>query len=50
VSDGALDGGSRGAGSRFDALISDMNDSGTRGPVSVPTNWLVQQLVLPSGH
>jgi hypothetical protein len=48
VSDGVLERGTRGAGSRFDELITDMSDAGTRGPVNVPTNWLVQQLVLPS--
>jgi hypothetical protein len=29
-------------------LITDKSDTGTRGPVTVLTNWLVQQLVLPS--
>jgi hypothetical protein len=49
TSDGVLERGSRGVGmGRFDELMSDMNDAGTRGPVSVPTNWLVQQLVIPS--
>lgn len=48
VQDGVLDRGSRGAESRFDELITDMSDAGVRGPRSSPTNWLVQQLVLPS--
>jgi hypothetical protein len=40
---------SRGGGmSRFDELMTDMNNAGTRGLESVPTNWLVQQLVVPS--
>ncbi len=46
VSDGVL--GTRGGGGRFDELISGMSDAGTRGPVTVPTNWLVQQHVLSS--
>jgi hypothetical protein len=50
VSDGVLERGARGAASRFDELITGMSDAGTRGPVTVPTNWLVQQLVLPSRH
>ena len=48
LSDGVLDRGTRGAASRFDELITGMSDAGSRGPVTVPTNWLVQQLVLPS--
>jgi hypothetical protein len=48
LSDGTLDRGARGIGNRFDELIADMNDAGTRGPVTVPVNWAVQQLVLPS--
>jgi hypothetical protein len=40
---------SRGAGmSRFDELMTNINDAGTRGLETVPTNWLVQQLVVPS--
>ena len=39
--------GTRGAG-RFDELITEMNDAGTRGPREVPVNWLVQQLVIPT--
>ena len=46
VSDGVL--GTRGGGGRSDELISGMSDAGTRGPVTVPTNWLVQQHVLSS--
>ena len=46
VSDGVL--GTRGGGGRFDELISGMSDTGTRGPVTVLTNWQVQQLVLSS--
>lgn len=49
TSDGVLERKPRGATvGRFDELISDMSDAATRGPVSVPTNWLVQQLVIPS--
>jgi len=48
LSDGSLERGTRGTQSRFDELITDLSDAGTRGPVNVPTNWLVQQLVLPS--
>jgi hypothetical protein len=40
---------SRGGGeSRFDELMTNMNNAGTRGLESVPTNWLMQQLVVPS--
>ena len=48
MNDGVLSSTSRGAGGGFDQLITDMSDAGTRGPVSVPTDWLVQQLVVPS--
>jgi hypothetical protein len=48
VSDGVLQRGARGVGNRFDELITNMSDAGTRGPETVPTNWLVQQAVLPS--
>jgi hypothetical protein len=48
VSDGVLERGSRGVENPFDELITDMSDAGTRGPETVPTNWLVQQVVLPS--
>ena len=48
VSDGVLERGARGVGNPFDELITDMSDSGTRGPQTVPTNWIVQQVVLPS--
>jgi hypothetical protein len=48
ISDGVLQRGARGAESRFDELITDMSDAGTRGPKTVPANWLVQQVLLPS--
>ncbi len=48
VADGVLDEGRRGAESGFDELVTSMSNAGTRGPRSSPTNWLVQQLVLPS--
>jgi hypothetical protein len=48
VMDGVLDAGARGGGGRFDELIADMSSAGTRGPVAIPTNWWIQQLVLPS--
>jgi hypothetical protein len=48
IHDGVLDRGSRGAGSRFDELITDMNDAATRGPRDVPTDWMIQQLLIPS--
>jgi hypothetical protein len=48
IMDGVLDAGARGAGGRFDELIADMSSAGTRGPVAIPTNWWIQQLVLPS--
>jgi hypothetical protein len=38
----------RGSGSRFDELIVEMNEGATRGFNNVPTNWLVQQLVVAS--
>jgi hypothetical protein len=48
VRDGVLDRGTRGTVSRFEELIGDMNDAGTRGPREVPANWLIQQLLIPS--
>jgi hypothetical protein len=48
LSDGVLEAGSRGRVNGFNELVGDMNDAGSRGPKNVPTNWLVQQLVLPS--
>ena len=48
IADGVLDEGKRGAESEFDELVTSMSNAGTRGPRSSPTNWLVQQLVLPS--
>jgi hypothetical protein len=48
ASDGILQRGARGVENQFDELITGMNNTGTRGPRSVPTNWLIQQLVLPS--
>ncbi len=48
IMDGVLDEGARGGGGRFDELIADMSSAGTRGPVAIPTNWWIQQLVLPS--
>lgn len=44
--DGVL--GTRGVSNPFENLFTDMNDAGVRGPRNVPTNWSVQQLVLPS--
>ena len=46
VADGAITRGS--GGSRFDELVTDMNDGATRGPKDVQTNWQVQQVVIPS--
>jgi hypothetical protein len=37
-----------GGGNRFDELMTNMNNAGTRGLESVPTDWLVQHLVVPS--
>jgi hypothetical protein len=48
VSDGVLRHGTRGAANPFDELVTDISDAGTRGPRTVPTNWLIQQLVVPS--
>jgi hypothetical protein len=48
ISDGILNQGTRGVQNRFEELIGDMNNANTRGPVSVPSNWAVQQVVLPS--
>lgn len=48
IQDGVLDRGTRGGGNRFDELVADMSDAGTRGPREVPGNWLIQQLVIPS--
>lgn len=48
ISDGVIERGSRGVGNPFDELVTDMSDAGTRGPHSIPSNWLVQQVVLPS--
>jgi hypothetical protein len=48
VQDGVLEGGSRGVGNAFEALIADLNDAGTRGPQAIPRTWLVRQLVLAS--
>jgi hypothetical protein len=48
IADGVLDEGRRGAESGFDELVTSMSNAGTRGPRSSPTNWLVQQIVLPS--
>lgn len=48
ISDGILNQGTRGAPNRFEELIGDMNNANTRGPVSVPSNWAVQLIVLPS--
>ena len=47
IADGVLDEGRRGAESGFDELVTSMSNAGTRGPRSSPTNWLVQQVVLP---
>ena len=35
-------------GGRFDELMMNINNAGTRGLESVPTNWIVQQVVVPS--
>jgi hypothetical protein len=48
TNDGVLERSSRGVGNSFDQLVGNMNDAATRGPHEVPTNWLVQQLVVPS--
>jgi hypothetical protein len=48
TNDGVLERSSRGAGNGFEQLVGNMNDAATRGPNEVPTNWLVQQLVIPS--
>jgi Caspase domain len=48
ISDGVIGRSARGVGNPFDELVTDMSDAGTRGPRTVPTNWLVQQVVLPS--
>ena len=48
IADGVLEEGRRGAESGFDELVTSMSNAGTRGPRSSPSNWLVQQLVLPS--
>jgi len=48
ISDGVIERSARGVGNPFDELVTDMSDAGTRGPLTVPTNWLVQQEVLPS--
>jgi hypothetical protein len=50
TSDGVLERGTRGIGNGFEQLVGNMNDAGTRGPKEVPTNWLVQQLVIPSSQ
>jgi hypothetical protein len=44
----ATTGSSRGVGSSFEQLVSAMNDSGMRGPVEIPNDWTVQQLLIPS--
>lgn len=48
VNDGALARGTRGVGNPFEELVNNMNDASMRGPQSVPANWAVQQVVLPS--
>jgi len=48
IADGVREEGRRGAESGFDEWVTSMSNAGTRGPRSSPTNWLVQQIVLPS--
>ncbi len=48
INDGVIERSARGVGNPFDELVTDMSDAGTRGPKTVPTNWLVEQVVLPS--
>jgi len=48
VSDGVLAASSRGVGNRFEEFVTDISDAGVRGAKAIPTNWVVQQLVLPS--
>jgi hypothetical protein len=48
VQDGVLGRATRGSGSPFDELVGDMSDESARGPETVPSHWLVQQIVLPS--
>lgn len=49
LSDGVVERESRGVGgNRFEELMTEMSDAGTRGPKSVPTDWFVQQIVVPS--
>jgi hypothetical protein len=48
ISDGVIERGARGVEDPFDELVTDMSDAGTRGPKGVPTNWIVQQVVLSS--
>jgi hypothetical protein len=48
TSDGVIEKSMRGSINKFEELFADMNDAGTRGVRTVPTNWLVQQVVIPS--
>jgi caspase domain-containing protein len=49
IADGLV-GAAKGSANRFDELVDDLTDASTKGPRAVPKNWLVQQLVIPSGR
>lgn len=46
--DGVLNRSNSGRGNGMEELFSDMNDAGKSSPRTVPPDWLVQQIVLPS--
>lgn len=48
IEDGALDTVSREGVGRFEEMIADVSDTGTRSATAVPTRWLIQSFFLPS--
>jgi hypothetical protein len=46
--DGTMERGARGSENPFTELVTAMGDATTRGPATVPKDWLVQVLVVPS--